>query len=191
MVVVGVKRIASVSFGKDSLAMLLRLLEEDWPLDEVVFYDTGMEFRAIYDIRDRLVPLLKEKGVRYTELHPGYDFEWKMFDKPVNGPNGPHNGYSWCGGRCRWGTRDKLSVIERYCKGAIEYVGIAADEVSRLEKERKGCREGKGFLVYRQNGCEILMCDPNVAHVMRKIYCFYQYRQILHTKCHIISRKET
>ncbi len=70
---VGVKRIASVSFGKDSLAMLLRLLEEEWPLDEVVFYDTGMEFRAIYDIRDRLVPILKEKGVRYTELHPGYD----------------------------------------------------------------------------------------------------------------------
>ena len=53
--------------------MLLRLLEEEWPLDEVVFYDTGMEFRAIYDIRDRLVPILKEKGVRYTELHPGYD----------------------------------------------------------------------------------------------------------------------
>ena len=31
--------IASVSFGKDSLAMLLRLLEENKPLDEVVFYD--------------------------------------------------------------------------------------------------------------------------------------------------------
>ena len=43
--------------------MLLRLLEEGWPLDEVVFYDTGMEFRASYDIRDSLVPILKEKGV--------------------------------------------------------------------------------------------------------------------------------
>ena len=137
---IAVKRIASVSFGKDSLAMLLRLLEEGWPLDEVVFYDTGMEFRAIYDIRDRLMPILKERGVRYTELHPDYNFEWKMFDKPVNGPNGPHNGYSWCGGRCRWGTRDKLSAIERYCKGAIEYVGIAADEVSRIEKKRRGSK---------------------------------------------------
>lgn len=42
------KYIASVSFGKDSLAMLLYILENKLPLDEVVFYDTGMEFQAIY-----------------------------------------------------------------------------------------------------------------------------------------------
>lgn len=77
--------------------MLLRLLEEGWPLDEVVFYDTGMEFQAIYDIRDRVRPLLEERGIRYTELKPDYDFEWKMFDKPVNGRNSFHYGYSWCG----------------------------------------------------------------------------------------------
>lgn len=41
---VGMKYVASVSFGKDSLAMLLVLIEENWPLDEVIFYDTGMEF---------------------------------------------------------------------------------------------------------------------------------------------------
>ena len=29
--------IASCSFGKDSLAMILRLIEENKPLDEVVF----------------------------------------------------------------------------------------------------------------------------------------------------------
>lgn len=32
--------IASISFGKDSLAMLLILLEENYQLDEVIFYDT-------------------------------------------------------------------------------------------------------------------------------------------------------
>ncbi len=118
--------------------MLLRLLEEGWPLDEVVFYDTGMEFKAIYDIRDRIRPALAEIGIQYTELRPGYDFKWKMFDTPVNGPNGPHFGYSWCGGRCRWGTRDKLTVLERYARGAEEYIGIAADENRRIEKDRKG-----------------------------------------------------
>lgn len=118
--------------------MLLLLIEKGWPLDEVVFYDTGMEFQAIYDIKDKAAELLEQKGIPLTILKPGYDFEWKMFDKPVNGPNGPHHGYSWCGGRCRWGTRDKLNIIERYCKGSVEYVGIAADEVRRLEKERSG-----------------------------------------------------
>lgn len=79
------KHIASVSFGKDSLAMLLRLMEEHFKLDEVIFYDTGMEFQAIYNIRDKIRPMLEASGIKYTELKPAYDFEWKMFDKPVNG----------------------------------------------------------------------------------------------------------
>ena len=54
--------------------MLLLLMEEGWPLDEVVFYDTGMEFEAIYHIRGKIVPLLEKKGVKFTELYPGYDF---------------------------------------------------------------------------------------------------------------------
>ena len=118
--------------------MLLLLMEEEWPLDEVVFYDTGMEFEAIYRTMERVRAILEEKGIAFTILKPGYDFEWKMFDKPVNGRNGFHYGYSWCGGKCRWGTRDKLSIVERYCKGSIEYVGIAADETARLTKERSG-----------------------------------------------------
>lgn len=51
------KYIASCSFGKDSLAMVLMLIERGLPLDEVVFYDTGMEFQAIYDLRDDMLPI--------------------------------------------------------------------------------------------------------------------------------------
>ena len=39
--------IASVSWGKDSLAMLHLLIERGTPPDEVVFYDTGAEFNAM------------------------------------------------------------------------------------------------------------------------------------------------
>lgn len=97
------KYIAPVSWGKDSLAMLIRLINESRPLDEVVFYDTGMEFNAIYEIRDKIVPILKANSIKYTELKPNQSFEYTMFEKPVNGKNGVHYGYSWCGGRCRWG----------------------------------------------------------------------------------------
>ena len=134
--------IASVSFGKDSLAMLLRLIEENKPLDEVVFYDTGMEFQAIYNIRDKVKTLLESKDIKYTELKPKCDFCYKMFDLVVNkGKTNEHKGYSWCGGRCRWGTSEKLQALERYCKGSIEYVGIAYDEPKRLAKERKGNKQ--------------------------------------------------
>ena len=39
---VTLRYIASVSFGKDSLAMLLLLLEKEMPLDEVIFYNSEM-----------------------------------------------------------------------------------------------------------------------------------------------------
>lgn len=133
------KHIASVSFGKDSLAMLLRLLEENKPLDEVVFYDTGMEFKAIYNIRDKVVEILKDKNIKFTELKPKCNFEYCMFEKPVKvGKPNEHKGYSWCGGRCRWGTMEKISTIEKYCENVYKYVGIAVDEPLRLQKERKG-----------------------------------------------------
>ena len=63
------KYIASCSFGKDSLAMVLRLLEESKPLDEVIFFDTGMEFDSIYHNRNRIKELLFQKHIRFTELH--------------------------------------------------------------------------------------------------------------------------
>lgn len=133
------KYIASVSFGKDSLAMLLRLIEENKPLDEVVFYDTGMEFECIYNLRNKVSALLEAHNIKYTELKPKETFLYTMFEKPVKKRNGTTGkGYSWCGGRCRWGTTEKLKAIEKHCKGNYEYVGIAYDEQNRLSKERKG-----------------------------------------------------
>ena len=64
------KYVASVSFGKDSLAMVLYILETGMPLDEVLFYDTGMEFDAIYNNRDRLKKILDRHGVKFTGLKP-------------------------------------------------------------------------------------------------------------------------
>ena len=132
------KYIASISFGKDSLAMLLRLIEEGKPLDEVVFYDTGMEFECIYNLRNKILPLLEAHNIKYTELKPKETFLYTMFEKPVKKRNGTiGKGYSWCGGRCRWGTTEKLKAIEKHCKGNYEYVGIAYDEQNRLRKGNK------------------------------------------------------
>lgn len=131
--------IASVSFGKDSLAMLLLLLSREEKLDEVIFYDTGMEFKSIYDIKDKIVVLLKERNIKYTELKPKNSFEYMMFDKPVKHRNGTYsNGYSWCGGRCRWGTTEKNKTISKYLKENYgedykEYIGIAYDEQNRIK----------------------------------------------------------
>lgn len=80
--------IASCSCGKDSLAMVLRLMEENRPLDEIVFYDTGMEFQAIYTIAEKLKSIAESKGIIFTTLYPPYDFLYKAFEKPVVERNG-------------------------------------------------------------------------------------------------------
>jgi len=142
MVVVGMKYIASVSFGKDSLAMLLRIMEEKKPLDAVVFYDTGMEFDAIYRIRDRMKPILSQVGINFIELHPSEPFLYSMLERPVKSrqDGSCHQGYAWCGGRCRWGTTAKTAAIRKFKKSisdeVTDYVGIATDEPDRFEKEK-------------------------------------------------------
>lgn len=145
MVVVGMKYIASVSFGKDSLAMMLRLIEEKWPLDIVVFYDTGMEFESIYQIRDKVRLILAERRIEYIELKPQMPFLYSMLKKEVTSKQkGTHYGYGWCGGLCRWGTSEKLRAIKQFknslAEPVIDYVGIAADEANRFEKS---AQEGK------------------------------------------------
>ena len=125
------KYIANVSFGKDSLAMMLMLIEKDYPLDEVIFYDTGKEFQAIYNLRDKVKPLLESKGIRFVQLEPSESFDYRMFEHKTKSGK---VGYGWCGGLCRWGTTYKVAALDKCGKGSHVYIGIAADEHDRLQK---------------------------------------------------------
>lgn len=130
-----IRYVASVSFGKDSLAMLLLILEKRLPLDEVVFYNTGMEFKVIYELRDRIIKLLTRRGIKFTELHPANPFLYDMLERPVTSKEkGTHKGYGWCGGVCRWGTSEKIATIDKHTKGCHVYVGIAVDEPERWKR---------------------------------------------------------
>lgn len=144
------KFIASCSFGKDSLAMVLRILEENLPLDEVIFFDTGMEFDSIYHNRDRMKRLLAERKILFSELSSKNHFLFDMFVRPVKYRNPEtkqypiHYGYEWCGGRgIRWGTSGKLSAIMNHYKEyyqneeITEYIGIAADGPERINDNYK------------------------------------------------------
>lgn len=138
-----VKYISSCSFGKDSLAMVLRLIEKDYPLDEVIFFDTGMEFQAIYNNAVKLSKILLDKKIKFSILKDKHSFEFNAFQREVHKKDGTTKyGYDWCGGMRRWGTAGKLSAINRHYKEnygdevVVEYVGIAVDERDRIEKYR-------------------------------------------------------
>ena len=139
------KYLASVSFGKDSLAMLLRLIEEKYPLDFVMFYDTGMEFDSIYNIKSQIKDTLYNLNIKYIESYPKNPFLYDMIERPVSSKTkGDHFGYGWCGGLCRWGTSEKIKAIKKFKESlndqVIDYVGIASDEPKRFNKAKQ---EGK------------------------------------------------
>ena len=130
------KYIASVSFGKDSLAMLLRLLEEKYPLDEVVYFDIGVEFQSIRNNAEKTKAMLDDKGIKFTILEPKEPFIYCMCEKPVKKANSTiQSGYKWCGGCARWGTALKLDAIK---KNNAKYGDeMIVEYVELYEKESK------------------------------------------------------
>ena len=132
------KIIVSFSGGKDSTWMLLEMLRRGEHIDEVVFFDSGWEFPQMLHHVDRIKTIVEQRGITFTTLHPKNSFNYLMFDKPHR--KGDKRGWSWCGyGGGRWGTREKINTINQYFKNESDYIqciGIAADEVERLEKER-------------------------------------------------------
>lgn len=133
------KHIVQFSGGKDSTAMLNIMLDKKMPIDEVVFFDTGWEFDSVYQNIENHRIKLESLRIPFTILKSEHSFDYLAFEKEVHKRDGStQKGYSWCGGMCRWGTTEKLKALEKYCKGNIEYVGLAHDEQKRIEKPRKG-----------------------------------------------------
>lgn len=133
------KFIASNSNGKDSLFMILELIRRKYPLDLVLFFDTGKEFDAIYDTWSRVKGILKKENIPWAVLKPENDFDYYFNEKEVKSRDGSiKTGYSWCGGICRWMTSFKTKAIKEYYKthfpgeSIVEYIGIAADEKDRV-----------------------------------------------------------
>lgn len=59
----------------------------------------GMEFQAVYDTRDKVKKILRNRDIKFTELRPKESFLYKMLEKEVHKRDGTVQfGY----GLCRW-----------------------------------------------------------------------------------------
>lgn len=131
--------VASVSGGKDSIAMFELILERELPLDAVIFFDTGMEFSSVYRNMNRVKRKCIIRGILFIRLTPPQSFLYQMLEKPISGRKNPdHIGKGWCGGPCRWGTTQKTQAIHKLVKKRWihQYIGIASDEPQRIREDR-------------------------------------------------------
>ena len=132
-------KIVSFSGGKDSTAMLLKLLELDYQIDEIIFCDTGKEFPQMYEHIEKVKRYIKENYDReITTLKADKSFDYYMFDHvKTRGKNKGKKGYGWATMRARWCTTlIKKNVISSYLRkydSYEEYVGIAYDEANRVK----------------------------------------------------------
>lgn len=131
--------VANLSCGKDSLAMVLGLMERGMPLTKAVMYDTGMEFQAIYHNLEKIESRLKQYECKLKVIRPESSFLMDMLIRPVCvGTEDEHYGYEWCGGCTRWRTSEKVRQINKYLSTLgdyKQYVGIAFDEAGRIRQE--------------------------------------------------------
>lgn len=136
--------VVNFSGGKDSTAMLLRMMELGEHIDEVVWCDTYKEFPAMYEHIEKVKNIVAAAGVKFTTLKAEKDFDYYMFEhkvKPRKATNKNTDGYGWAYSRNRWCTdRLKTQVIDKYFRelrkerSIIRCIGLAADEVKRLER---------------------------------------------------------
>ncbi len=137
--------IVNFSGGKDSTAMLLRMLELNEHIDEVVCCDVGKEFPAMYRHIDSVRKIVENHNIKFTLLKAEHSFDYMMFEyqnptaKRLN-----RNGLGWANSRVRWCTgylkRDitkRYLVVVRKTHNVIECDGIAADEQLRLERKNQ------------------------------------------------------
>lgn len=137
------KKVFLVSFsgGKDSTAMLLKLIEKGYPIDEILCCDTGKEFDEVYD---HIKKVEQNINIPITYLKSDKSFDYYMFEhRKIRGKHMDKIGLSWPDFRYRWCTRRlKQDVIDKYIRTkypkkdyeVYQYIGIALDERQRADK---------------------------------------------------------
>lgn len=138
--------IASCSFGKDSLAMLVKIKELGLPLDEVIYVDIRFndeQYSGEMPKQREFIPkakkILKEKyDIDVIEIKGDTTFVKQFYKIKHKGKHiGDNYGFpftigAWCNARL------KLQPISKYLNSIKEpykqYIGIAYDEPKRYER---------------------------------------------------------
>jgi 3'-phosphoadenosine 5'-phosphosulfate sulfotransferase (PAPS reductase)/FAD synthetase len=140
------KYIATISFGKDSVAMVDLLLKNNYPLDYIIFADTFAEFKEVYEYKKKIEKYLKEKyNKKVITIQPDTTFEEWVFGV-VRKKNAKKKGYirgiPTINTPCYWKREAKVKPTERWIKENIKddyrmYLGYTTDEIKRIQKDDK------------------------------------------------------
>lgn len=186
--------IASCSFGKDSIATILLALENNEPLDRVVFSEVMFDISRgisgeipehIEWIYSTAIPKLEQMGVKVDIVRADTDYMYWFHHIPNGKHKGKKEGFL-IGGMCKLNSMCKVRPIKQYYKQfasfkLVKYIGIATDEPERLKRLRGGeiFVVGKIWL-HRANGNGTLpKIRPRFANLQNR----YSWRLLVLPEC--------
>lgn len=138
------EHILSLSYGKDSLACLGAIEQLGWPLDRIVHAEVWAtetipaDLPPMVEFKAKADKIIKERwgGVEVEYVSSGITFEQGFyFKRGRSGRKSKFSGkqYGWPMQRGKWCLQQlKLPALNKIGKGAIQYIGIAADEPNRF-----------------------------------------------------------
>jgi len=112
--------IATISGGKDSVTMCDLLLKNGYPVDEIIFADTLLEFNKMYDYIDKLKEYFKTRYNKdITVLKPNSIFEDWCFgkiEKDGAKRKGQIRGIPTKDSMCYWRRESKIYPVDRFIR---------------------------------------------------------------------------
>lgn len=192
------KNIVSCSLGKDSVAMLLLMLEKGIKIDEIVWANTSLEFPENFTYLKKLEDYI---GRKITVVKPKSTFQSWFYRKFVKGKYKDTemiHGFpfvvtaGWC---CREFKEKPLDEAHKLFGDCIVNIGYTSDEPTRNMKNKKGitykyplrewnksetfCRqylEEKDLLnplYYRFERVGCWLCPKQNKRSLRSLYLYY------------------
>lgn len=139
--------IASLSYGKDSIAMLEIIKQHSMPLDRIVHVEImatdtiPADLPPMMEFKNRADAIIKELyGIEVEHLHAKKSYKQQFYKKYASGKHiGEIYGFpmrlaNWCTSELKTSVLCKLESAN-----IVQYIGIAADEPNRFHNlsERK------------------------------------------------------
>ena len=135
------EHILSLSYGKDSLACLGAIEQLGWPLDRIVHAEVWAtdtipaDLPPMVEFKAKAAKIIRERwGIEVEHVRAKRNYE-DLFYLVCHGEKSRIAGkiYGWPFRRGPWcNSRLKQHILSSTLKGAIQYIGIAADEPGRF-----------------------------------------------------------
>ena len=178
------KNIVSLSFGKDSTAMLLLMLQKKIKIDEIYFCDTTLEYPEIYEYKKQIQTFTNKEIITLT---PKKSFDEWFYGTFISGKmKGRRRGFPYCCTPCWWNREAKYKLLDKaHGKGNIVFIGIAKDEEKRIYAKQYQ----KDYLDYRFPLVEWNVTEQDCFAYLQKIGLPHPLAHMKRTGCWLCPKQ--